>query len=95
MRNYLLLAAIVLVYIIPFLSRAIYLDEHIFLQIARSAQTNWMFPQDTPEIFFGIVVPNFAAHTHPPVGEYFLALLYWYWARSTKCLFGWRFPFFP
>jgi len=76
MRNYLLLAAIVLVCVVPFVSRAVYLDEHIYLQIARSAQTNWMFPQDTPETFFGIVVPNFAAHTHPPVGEYFLALLY-------------------
>src|SRR5262245_50910399 len=76
MKNYLLLAAIVLLCVIPFVSRAVYLDEHIYLQIARSAQTNWFFPQDTPEIFFGITVQNFASHTHPPVGEYFLALVY-------------------
>jgi 4-amino-4-deoxy-L-arabinose transferase-like glycosyltransferase len=76
MRNYVLLAVIVFVATIPFSSRAVYLDEHIFLQIARSAQTNILFPQDTPELFFGISMPNFAAHTHPPVVEYFLALLY-------------------
>ena len=95
MRNYLLLAAIVLVCVIPFSSRAIYLDEHIFLQIARSAQTNWMFPQDTPEIFFGIVVPNFAAHTHPPVGEYFLALLYMVLGSFHEVPFRLAFSIFP
>jgi 4-amino-4-deoxy-L-arabinose transferase-like glycosyltransferase len=76
MKRYALLAAIVVAGIIPFSSRAVYLDEHIFLQIALAAQTNWLFPQDTPGMFFGISIPNFAAHTHPPVGEYFLALLY-------------------
>jgi 4-amino-4-deoxy-L-arabinose transferase-like glycosyltransferase len=95
MRNYLLLAAIVLVCIIPFSSRAVYLDEHIFLQIARSAQTNWMFPQDTPEVFFGIVVPNFAAHTHPPVGEYFLALLYLLLGSFHEVPFRLAFSIFP
>jgi len=39
---------------VPFSSRAVYLDEHIFLNLARSAQTNWLFPQDTPGLFFGI-----------------------------------------
>src|SRR5262249_53266528 len=61
----------------PFASRAVYLDEHIFLHVARSAnETSWLFPQDTPWIFFGTRTPNLAAHTHPPVGEYYLALLY-------------------
>jgi hypothetical protein len=76
MKNYLLLAAIVLSAVLPLSSRAVYLDEHIFLHVARSAQTNWLFPQDTPWVFFGTRVPNLAAHTHPPVGEYGLALLY-------------------
>jgi 4-amino-4-deoxy-L-arabinose transferase-like glycosyltransferase len=76
MKNYILLATIVLAGIVPFSSRAVYMDEHIFLQIGRAAHTNWMFPQDTPGMFFGTAIPNFAAHTHPPVGEYYLALLY-------------------
>src|SRR6185295_4205351 len=77
MKNYVLLAAIVLAGIIPFSSRAVFMDEHIFLHVARSAaHVNWLFPQDTPWVFFGTRVPNLAAHTHPPVGEYYLALLY-------------------
>src|SRR4051794_31291839 len=76
MKRYGILAAVVLAGVIPFSSRAVFLDEHIFLQIAKSAQTHWLFPQDTPGMFFGLAVANFAAHTHPPVGEYCLALLY-------------------
>src|SRR5438128_1818426 len=95
MRNYLLLAAIVLVCVIPFSSRAVYLDEHIYLLLARSAQTNWMFPQDTPELFFGIRYPNFAPHTHPPVGEYVLALLYSLLGRFREVPFRLAFSVFP
>ena len=76
MKRYLLLTAVVLAAVIPFSSRAVFLDEHIFLQIAQSAQTHWLFPQDTPGMFFGTRIENFAAHTHPPVGEYYLALIY-------------------
>src|ERR1700722_12056340 len=76
MKNYLILAVIVLCEIAPFSSRAVYMDEHIFLHLAESAQHHWLFPSDTPGMFFGIPVRNFAAHTHPPVGEYFLAMLY-------------------
>ena len=76
MKRRLLLAAVVLAGIVPFASRAVFMDEHIFLQIARSAQTHWMFPQETPGLFFGEPFPNFVAHTHPPVGEYYLALIY-------------------
>src|SRR5262245_22147570 len=76
MKRYLLLTAVVLATVIPFSSRAVFMDEHIFLKIARNVQTNWLFPQDTPSVFFGIPMANFAAHTHPPVGEYYLALIY-------------------
>src|SRR5439155_11735638 len=48
----------------------------IFLHVARSAQTNPFFPQDMPWVFFGTRLANLAAHTHLPVGEYYLALLY-------------------
>jgi hypothetical protein len=76
MKRYLLLAALVLIGIAPFSSRAVFMDEHIFLQLGRAAAANWAFPQDTPGMFFGTPIANFAAHTHPPVGEYYLALLY-------------------
>src|SRR5262245_20725233 len=76
MKRYVALTLAVLAGVLPFSSRAVFMDEHIFLQIAKAAQTQWLFPQDTPGVFFGTPVTNFAAHTHPPVGEYCLALIY-------------------
>jgi len=76
MRAYILLTIVVLASVVPFSSRAVFMDEHIFLQIAKAAQTNLFFPQDTPGMFFGLPIANFAAHTHPPVVEYFLAIIY-------------------
>jgi hypothetical protein len=95
MRNYVLLAAIVLAGIIPFSSRAVYMDEHIFLHVARSAHTNWFFPQETPWIFFGTRVPDLAAHTHPPVVEYYLALLYSIFGDFREVPFRLAFSVFP
>jgi 4-amino-4-deoxy-L-arabinose transferase-like glycosyltransferase len=70
------LTALVLCSVVPFSARAVYLDEHLYLHIAESAIVNdWRFPQDTQWIFFGTRLDNLAVHTHPPVGEYFLALM--------------------
>jgi hypothetical protein len=76
MKRYSVLILVVLAGVLPFSSRAVFLDEHIFLKIASNAPNNWLFPQDTPGMFFGIPLANFSAHTHPPVGEYALALIY-------------------
>jgi 4-amino-4-deoxy-L-arabinose transferase-like glycosyltransferase len=76
MKQYVLLAIVVLAVVVPFSSRAVFMDEHIYIQIARAAQTNWLFPQDTPKLFFGTRWENFSDHTHPPVVEYYLAFLY-------------------
>ncbi len=70
-----LLTLVVLAGIAPFADRAIYIDEHIFLRLADSALENPLFPADTPAIFFGSLREDFASHTHPPVGEYFLAII--------------------
>jgi hypothetical protein len=75
-RTHVLLASVVLAGVILFSTRAVFMDEHIFLQIAKSAQSNWLFPSDTPGMFFGTRLPHFAEHTHPPVGEYYLASIY-------------------
>jgi 4-amino-4-deoxy-L-arabinose transferase-like glycosyltransferase len=76
MKRYSVLILVVLAGVVPFSSRAVFLDEHIFLKIARNAHDNWLFPQDMPGMFFGIPLENYSAHTHPPVGEYVLALIY-------------------
>ena len=45
-------------------------------QVAQSAiGRDWLFPQDTPWLFFGFRYANLAAQTHLPVGEYYLAVL--------------------
>ncbi len=94
MKPYILLTLIVLAVIIPFSSRAVFMDEHIFLQIARNAQHNWLFPNDTPGMFFGMPMANFAAHTHPPVGEYYLALIYSVLGRFSEVPFRLLFSVF-
>ena len=69
------LALVVLAGVIPFADRAIAFDEHIFLRLAASALENPLFPADTSAVFFGLLREDFASHTHPPVGEYFLAII--------------------
>lgn len=70
-RSILILA--VWMVVVPFAGRAVYMDEHIFLKIAGNVFQNPLFPQDVSSVFFGMDVPDFAAHTHPPVGAYALA----------------------
>jgi 4-amino-4-deoxy-L-arabinose transferase-like glycosyltransferase len=95
MKQYFILAVIVLAGIIPFSSRAVFMDEHIFLKIADNAQNNFWFPQDIPSVFFGIPMANFAAHTHPPVGEYYLAAIYRVIGHFSEVPFRLLFSLFP
>jgi 4-amino-4-deoxy-L-arabinose transferase-like glycosyltransferase len=71
-----LLTILTLCSIVPFAARAVYLDEHIYLHVAEMVWAkDWRFPQDTPWIIFGIPMVNLSIHSHPPLGEYFLALM--------------------
>ena len=71
-----ILVALTLCSFVPFAARAVYLDEHVFLHIAESVwQKSWLFPQDTPWTYFGIPAANLAIQTHPPVGEYCMAIM--------------------
>ena len=73
MKQRLALAIIVMAMVAPFASRAVFIDEHIYLRLGRAALERPLFPADTPLLFFGVTYPDHAGHTHPPVGEYFLA----------------------
>src|SRR5438067_1160736 len=95
MKRYAILTFLVLAGIVPFSSRAVFMDEHIYLQIAKSAQTNWLFPHDTPGMFFGIQKANYADHTDPPVGEYYLAFVYALLGRFHEVSFRLLFSIFP
>ena len=71
-----ILVVLTLCSFVPFADRAVYLDEPLFLHIAKSVwEKDWLFPQSTSWIFFGIPGKDVAAQTHPPVGEYCLAVL--------------------
>src|SRR6186713_129664 len=94
MKRYAVLTLLVLASVVPFSSRAVFLDEHIYLQIAKAAQTNWLFPQDTPGMFFGTPKANFSDHTHPPVGEYYLAFIYALLGRFQEVSFRLLFSVF-
>jgi 4-amino-4-deoxy-L-arabinose transferase-like glycosyltransferase len=95
MKPRLLLAALVLASVAPFASRAVFIDEHIYLRLARSALTNPFFPADTPLLFFGTEYPNHAGHTHPPVGEYFLAGIFAQLGKFDEVPFRLIFALFP
>ena len=92
MRDQALLVAFVLLVSITFSNRAVYMDEHLYLGLAQSALQHPLYPQDTPWLYFGTWFPNAADHTHPPLGEYHLALLYKFLGhfseRSFRILFG-------
>lgn len=68
------LGTIVLAIVTAFSSRAVYMDEHIFLTLGRNALENPLYPSDIEFIFFGQRA-NLESHTHPPVGDYYLALV--------------------
>ncbi len=73
-REQLALAIIVLAIVTAFSSRAVYMDEHIFVTLGRSALENPLYPSDIEFTFFGVTA-NLESHTHPPVGVYYLALV--------------------
>jgi hypothetical protein len=71
---YALLAGVVVAIVAAFSNRAVYIDEHLFLNVARMPR-DWGFLASGEWLSFGIFYP-LAAHTHSPFGEYCLALLF-------------------
>jgi hypothetical protein len=94
-RARLLLVGVVLASIAPFLGRAVFIDEHIYLRLAQSALDRPLFPADTPLLFFGEEYANHAGHTHPPAGEYYLAGLFILLGEFNETTFRLLFAVFP
>jgi len=68
-----LLAFGVVANVVAFSNRAVYIDENLFLSVARMTREWGVFPSGE-WFFFGNVAP-LAAHTHSPFGPYCLTLL--------------------
>jgi 4-amino-4-deoxy-L-arabinose transferase-like glycosyltransferase len=60
---------------IPFLSQPFHMDDNFYMDMARNAQKNFLFPQDAPYTFQGESLRDMASHSHPPLQTYFLAAL--------------------
>jgi hypothetical protein len=70
------LAILVLVVIgsaVPFLSQPFHMDDNFYMDMARSARAQGLFPYDAPYDFGGFHLPDMASHSHPPLQAYFLA----------------------
>ncbi|MBZ5552115.1 MAG: glycosyltransferase family 39 protein [Acidobacteriia bacterium] len=94
-RDLTLLGALVLAETLPFVNRAIHLDENTYLAIARHVSHNFWFPEDFASLWFGIPSLNFAPHTHPPGLPYFLDLMMQLFQGETVWLMRLGFLIFP
>jgi 4-amino-4-deoxy-L-arabinose transferase-like glycosyltransferase len=73
-REVVLLLVFVIVSTVPFVNRAIHLDENTYLYIAHNVFRNFWFPQDFQGFWFGIPFLNLSGHSHPVGIAYLLAL---------------------
>ncbi len=58
---------------VPFLNQPFHMDDNFYMDMARNAQANPLFPNDIPYVFGGILYPDMGSHSHPPLHTYFLA----------------------
>ncbi|MBN1566212.1 MAG: glycosyltransferase family 39 protein [Acidobacteria bacterium] len=75
-----ILVLIVVACSIPFLNQPFHMDDNFYMDMARNAQSNLLFPNDTPYIFQGVRWPDLGSHSHPLLQTYFLA--------AIMCFFG-------
>ena len=60
---------------IPFLSQPFHMDDNFYMDMARNALRNPLYPNDTPYVFDGFSVPDMGSHSHPLLQTYFLAAI--------------------
>ncbi len=72
-RDALVLALAVIVCALPFLNQPFHMDDNFYMDMARNAQRNPLFPNDAPYMFQGILYRDLGSHSHPPLQTYFLA----------------------
>jgi hypothetical protein len=60
---------------IPFLTQPFHMDDNFYMDMARNALRNPLYPNDTPYVFDGFSVQDMGSHSHPPLQTYFLAAI--------------------
>jgi len=68
---------------VPFLSQPFHMDDGFYMDMARNAQKNPLFPNDTPYTFQGEFMPDMGSHSHPPLQTYFLAALLHFFGEGS------------
>ena len=63
---------------IPFLSQPFHMDDNFYMDMARNALKNPLYPNDTPYVFDGFTVTDMGSHSHPPMQTYFLAAILYF-----------------
>lgn len=58
---------------IPFLRQPFHMDDNFYMDMARHAQVQPLFPNDIPYSLQGEHIPDMGSHSHPPLQTYFLA----------------------
>jgi 4-amino-4-deoxy-L-arabinose transferase-like glycosyltransferase len=77
-----ILILIVVACAIPFLGQPFHMDDNFYMDVARNAQINPLFPYEMPYMFQGIFWPDLASHSHPPLQTYFLAAVMHFFGES-------------
>jgi hypothetical protein len=75
LRDLCLLFLVLIACSIPFLSQPFHMDDNFYMDMARNALRNPLYPNDTPYVFDGFSVPDMGSHSHPPLQTYFLAAI--------------------
>jgi 4-amino-4-deoxy-L-arabinose transferase-like glycosyltransferase len=71
----LLLAAATLVCLLPFIDKALHLDDPLFIWAARQMQTRWWDPYGFDVNWYGWSMPMFEVTKNPPLASAYLALV--------------------
>ncbi len=74
-RHLAILVLLVGVCAAPFLGQPFHMDDNFYMDMARNARVKPLYPNDTPYVFEGRLLPDMGSHSHPPLQTYFLALV--------------------
>jgi len=74
-RDLAILVLVVVASALPFLGKPFNIDDSFYMDMARNAQKNPFFPNDTPYVFQGQLMPDMGSHSHPLLQTYFLAIV--------------------
>lgn len=82
-RDAAVLALLVIAMGVPFSGQPFHMDDSLYMDLARNALRNPLYPNDMPYVFEGKTVADLGSHSHPPFQTYFLALILWMFGEGA------------